>query len=61
MMEVDVNTVVLAARVYVALRERFFIADVCGDKDDADGGEVIATIRGAIVDYVDEKFGTSLQ
>jgi hypothetical protein len=61
MMEVDVNTVVLAARVYAALRERFFIADVCGGKADADGGEVIATIRGAMVDYVDETFGASSQ
>jgi hypothetical protein len=61
MMEVNVNTVVLAARVYAALRERFFIADACGDSADADGGEVIATIRGAIVDYIDETFGASLQ
>jgi hypothetical protein len=58
-MEVDVNTVVLAARVYTALRERFFIADVCGNTADADGGKVIATIREAIVDYVDETFGTN--
>ena len=53
-MDIDVNTVVLAARVYAGLRERFFIADVCADKAEADGGEVIATIRRSIVDYVNE-------
>jgi hypothetical protein len=31
------------------LRERFFIANVYGDTTDADG-DVIATIRGAIVE-----------
>lgn len=58
-MEVEVNTIVLAARVYAALRERFFIAGHCGDKADADGGEVIATIRAAIVNYVNEIVGAS--
>jgi hypothetical protein len=47
--EIDVNSVVLSARVYAALRKRFFIAELPGDKTDADGGEVIATIRGVIV------------
>ena len=53
-MEVDVNSVVLAARVYAALRERFFITANSGDPAEADGGEVMAAIRGTIVAYVDE-------
>jgi hypothetical protein len=56
-MEIDINSVILAARVYARLRERFLIADMSSAKTEADGGEVIATIRGAILTYVDEVTG----
>jgi hypothetical protein len=55
-MDVDINTAVLASRVYAALREQFFIGKRSGDETEADGGEVIATIRGAVVGYLDETF-----
>ncbi len=54
-MELDVNSLVLATRVYAALRERFFVGHASGDTAEADGGEVLATIRGAIVSYVREE------
>jgi hypothetical protein len=53
-MEVDVNSVVLAARIYAALRGKFFIANVSGTDSEADGGEVMSTIRNSIVAYVDD-------
>ena len=53
-MQVDVNSVVLAARIYSALHGRFFIADVNGTPGEADGGEVMATIRNSILAYVDD-------
>ena len=56
-MEIDVNSVVLAARVYAALSGRFFLANASGDKAEADGGEVLAAIRGAIINYVEEQIG----
>jgi hypothetical protein len=55
-MEIDVNSVVLATRVYVALRERFFIGIA---PIEADGGEVLDAIRGTIVNYVEEQIGIS--
>jgi hypothetical protein len=58
-MEIDVNSVVLGMRVYAALRERFFIASAPGDSAEADGGEVLAAIRGAIVIYLEEQIGAS--
>ena len=56
-MTIDVNSVVLAARVYAALRERFFIGTAPRNSAEADGGEVLGTIRDAIVDYVEEQIG----
>jgi len=53
-MEVDVNSIVLAARVYSALHGKFFIADASGGSAEADGGEVMTTIRNAILAYVDD-------
>ncbi len=53
-MEVDVNSVVLAARVYAALHGRYFITDVNGGSNEADGGEVMTTIRNSILAYVDD-------
>ena len=53
-MEVDVNSVVLAARLYASLRESFFIGNRSGDHAEADGGAVITTIRETIVGYVEE-------
>ena len=58
-MEIEVNSVVLATRVYAALRERFFIRDTPKDSAEADGGKVLATIRDAIVNYVEEQIGAS--
>jgi hypothetical protein len=58
-MEIDVNSMVLATRVYAALRERFFVGHASGDTTEADGGEVLATIRGAIVNYMEEQIGPS--
>ncbi len=58
-MEIDMNTAVLASRVYATLREHFFVGNAPGDKAEADGGEVIAAIRAAIVGYVDETIRTS--
>ncbi len=58
-MEIDVNSVVLATRVYTVLRERFFIGNATGDSAEADGGEVLAAIRDAIVNYVEEQIGAS--
>jgi hypothetical protein len=60
-MEIDVNSVVLSARIYAALRARFFIADAPGATVDADGGGVIATIRGTILEYVDESISANLK
>jgi hypothetical protein len=54
-MEIDVNSAVLATRVYAALRERFFVVNKSGDAAEADGGEVVAIIRDAIVDYAKEQ------
>ena len=56
-MTIDVNSVVLAARVYAALRERFFIGNTPGNWAEADGGEVLAAIRDAIVNYMEEQMG----
>ena len=56
-MKIDVNSVVLAARVYAALRERFFIGNAPGTSAEADGGEVLAAIRDAIVNYMEEQMG----
>jgi hypothetical protein len=56
-MEIDVNSVVLATRVYAALHERFFIGNARRDSAEADGGEVLAAIRDAIVNYVEEQIG----
>jgi len=53
-MQVDVNSVVLAARIYSALHGRFFIADGSGAAREADGGEVMTTIRNSILAYVDD-------
>jgi len=58
-MEIDVNSVILAMRVYAALRERFFIGTAPGVSDEADGGEVLAAIRGTIVNYLEEQIGAS--
>ncbi len=54
-MAIDVNSAVLATRIYAALRERFFVGNSSGDTAEADGGEVLATIRGAIVSYLKEE------
>jgi hypothetical protein len=56
-MDIDVNSVVLATRVYAALRERFFIGNASRDSAEADGGDVLATIRDTIVNYVEEQIG----
>jgi len=56
-MEIDVNSVVLGMRVYATLRERFFIATAPGASVEADGGEVLAAIRGTIVNYLEEQIG----
>ena len=58
-MEIDVNSVVLATRVYAALRERFFIVNAATDSAEADGGQVLAAIRDAIVNYLEEQIGAS--
>lgn len=58
-MEIDVNSVVVATRVYAALRERFFIGNAPGDSAEADGGVVLAVIRGAIVNYLEGQIGAS--
>ena len=58
-MEIDVNSVVLATRVYGALRERFFIGNAPRDSAEANAGEVLAAIRGAIVNYLEEQIGAS--
>jgi len=58
-MEIDINSVVLAARVYASLRERFFVGNARRDSAEADGGEVLAAIRDAIVNYVEEQIGAS--
>lgn len=60
-MQVDVNSIVLAARIYSALQGRFFISDGSGKHAHADGGEVMNTIRESIVAYVDETlFGANV-
>jgi len=56
-MEIDVNSVVLATRIYARLRERFFVANAPGDSAEADGGEVLAVIGGTIVGYLEEQIG----
>ena len=56
-MEIDVKSVILSTRVYAALRERFFIGHAAADTVEADGGEVLATIRDMIVHYVQEQMG----
>jgi hypothetical protein len=56
-MEIDVNSTVLATRVYVALRGQFFVGRASGDITEADGGEVLAAIRSAIVNYLQEQIG----
>lgn len=53
-MQVDVNSIVLAARIYSALHGKFFIADTNGATIEADGGDVMTTIRNSIVAYVDD-------
>ncbi len=53
-MQVDVNSIVLAARIYAALHGKFFIADANGASNEADGGEVMTAIRNSIVAYVDD-------
>ncbi len=58
-MEIDVNSMVLATRVYAALRGRFFVGPASGDTVEADGGDVLTTIRGAIVTYMEEQIGPS--
>jgi len=58
-MEIDVNSVVLAMRVYAALHERFFIGNAPGDSAEADGGQVLAAIRSTIVNYLEEQIGAS--
>jgi hypothetical protein len=58
-MDVDINTAVLASRIYATLRERFFVGNRPGDATEADGGEAITTIRKAIVNYMDEIFRAS--
>ena len=58
-MEIDVNSVVLSLRIYAALRNRFFIGNAPGDSAEADGGEVLATVRGEIVNYLEEQIGAS--
>ena len=56
-MQIDVNSIILATRVYAALRERYFVGNAAGEAAEADGGEVLATIRGVIVQYVEEQIG----
>jgi len=58
-MEIDINSVILATRVYAVLRERFFMGNAPGDSAEADGGEVLAAIRSAIVKYLEEQIGAS--
>ncbi len=58
-MEIDLNSSVLATRLYAALRERFFVGNKSGDTAEADGGEVLATIRDSIVKYVEEQMGAA--
>jgi hypothetical protein len=58
-MEIDVNSVVLARRVYAALRQHFFIGNAPRDSAEADGGGVLAAIRGAILNYLEEQMGAS--
>jgi hypothetical protein len=58
-MVIDVNSVVLATRVYAALRERFFIVNAPKDSAEADGGAVLVAIREAIVNYVEEQIEAS--
>ena len=58
-MQIDVNSIVLAARVYAALHERFFVANASGETAEADGGDVLATIRGAVLNYVEEQIGAA--
>lgn len=58
-MAIDVNSAVLATRVYAALRGRFFIGNASRDTAEADGGEVLATIRSAIVTYLEEELAAS--
>jgi len=53
-MQVDVNSIVLAARIYSALHGQFFITDVSDSNIEADGGKVMAAIRNSIIAYVDE-------
>jgi hypothetical protein len=55
-MDVDINTAVLASRIYAALREQSYWKASERDETEADGGEVIAAIRGAVVGYLDETF-----
>ena len=55
-MDLDINTAVLASRVYAELREQFFVGRRAGDETEADGGEVIAAIRKTIVNYMNETF-----
>ncbi|HUN90136.1 MAG TPA: hypothetical protein VMU28_15155 [Terriglobales bacterium] len=58
-MQVDVNSVVLATRIYAALHERFFIGNASGESAEADGGEVLGAIRGAIVYYVEQQLDSA--
>jgi hypothetical protein len=58
---IDVKSAVLAARVYAALRERFFVGNASRDPAEVDGGEVLAIIRGAIVSYLEEELGRGLK
>jgi hypothetical protein len=60
-MQVDVNSVVLAALIYSALHGLFFIADVRGATGEADGGEVMTTIRNSILAYVDDALFGAIQ
>jgi hypothetical protein len=58
-MQVDVNSVVLAARIYAALHGKFFIANTNGASVEADGGEVLATIRNSVLAYMDDALFSS--
>ena len=59
-MQVDVNSVILAARIYAALHGRYVITDGKGKTDEADGGEVMTAIRNSILAYIDDAlFGES--
>jgi hypothetical protein len=58
-MDIDINTAVLASRIYAEVRERYFVGQRPGDEAEADGGEVIAAIRKAIVSYMEETFRAS--